>query len=361
MKLRFSLLLLIAIFALAVGLSACSTEDDGIAGPEEVVLSPPSAEYFPLAAGNWWNFVRMESGIFSPDPTVSYFDAALPGAHPRWECEAGVGSDLLLRGSSTSQANGGGTLEHFLEVWIDQAGGGFDLVGQDDAGATDSSYVYIEGAPYPWIRFGQMRWEQELVSYAADSLDVDYLGDQYGMILLDEAIGFDFERMVYDGSSQPGGGDPWDPSDVDYDTYLDGIRNVSFVGEVVSNDDFAYSDLGAVADSLFPQLIGVEFNDCCWIRFSLEADIFLSNQRDPNTEPGQPAIPDEYMLNRAIERVARRDIGMLVLARNVGPIMAITCTDLDKQIQVGDQTIMEAVFQPDLFQYDLLVNSNLMP
>ncbi len=360
MKPRFPLLLLIAILALAIGLGACSTEDDTVAGPEEIIITPPTADYFPLAAGNWWDFVRMESGIFSPDSTVNYYDEDLPGAHPRWECEAGVGSDLLLRGSSTSLAGGGGILEHFIEIWIDQAGGGFDLVGQDDAGATDSSYVFVEGAPYPWIRFGQMRWEQELVSYASDSLDVDYLGDQHGMILLNEAVGFDFDRLIYDGSSQPGS-DPWDPSDVDYDTYLDGIRNVRFVGEVVGNEGFAYSDLGAVADSLFPQLIGVSYDTTCWIRFSLEADIFLSNQRDPNTDPGQPAIPEECTLNRAIDRVARRDLGMLILAKDVGPVVIITYTDLDKQVQVGDQTITEAVFQPDKNQFDFLVDSNLTP
>jgi hypothetical protein len=360
MKPRFPLLLLIAILALAMALGACSTDDESIVGPEAATITPLSADYFPLAAGNWWSFVRMESGIFSPDSTVDYYDQGLPGAHPRWECEAGTSSDLVLRGSSTSQADGAGELEHFLEIWIDQAGSGFDLRGQDDAGATDSSYVYVDGAPYPWIRFGQLRWEQQLAEYSGDSLEVDYLGDQHGMILLNEAVGFDFDRLIYDGSSQPGS-NPWDPSDVDYDTYLDGIRNVRFVGEVIGDEDFAYAGLGALADSLFPQLIGISYEDCRWVRFSLEADIFLSNQRDPNTEPGQPAIPDEYTLNRALERVARRDLGMLLLARDVGPVVALTYTDLDKQIQSGDLTLTEAVFQTDLSQFDILVDSNLTP
>ncbi len=361
MKQRFTLLPLIAVIALALGLGACTLDEETIVAPEEMPIVPLTADYFPLAAGNWWSFVRLESGIFSPDTTVNYYDEGLPGAYPRWECEAGGGgNDLLLRGSSTSEADGGGVLEHFLEVWIDQAGGGFDLVGEDDAGATDSSYVYADGAPYPWIRFGQLRWEQEIADYSGESLDIDYLGDQHGMILLNEAAGFDFERQVYDGSTQPGS-IPWDPSDVDYDTYLDGIRNVRFVGEVVGQEDFGYSDLGALADSLFPQLVGVSYQNCRWVRFSLEADIFLSNQRDPNTAPGQPAIPEEYTLNRALDTVARRDLGMLLLAKDVGPILVLTYTDLDKQIQAGDLAMDQAVFQPDLNQYDFLVDSNLTP
>ncbi len=361
MKQRFQLLLAMTAIALAIILGACTGEESTVTGPDGSALSPLSSDFFPLAVGNWWEFVRAESGVFSPDTTLDYYDQDLPGAYTRWDCvEGGAESDLILQGLTTSGPDGGGVVEHYLDLWIDQAGSGFEFVGEDTLAATDSSVVFLDAAPYGWIRFGQLRWEHEIADYSFDSLSVNYDGDEQGMVDLNEALGFDFERMIYDGSSQPGN-IPWDPSDVDYDTYLDGIRKVRFVAEVIAEEDFAYGDFGAAADSLFPELVGVEFQGCRWVRFSLEADIFLSNQRDPNSEPGQSAIPEEYIANRSRDDLARLDLGMLLLSPEVGPVIVVTYADLDKQLKVGDYEDDSVVFQPDLTQYDFLVDSNLMP
>lgn len=362
MKQRFQLSLAMMAIALAIVLGACSSEKDSVTGPEETSVPPLSGEFFPLAAGNWWEFIRAEAGVFSPDTTLDYYDQDVPAAYTRWDCVAGgAESDLILQGLTTSGPDGGGVVEHYLDLWIDQAASGFDFVGEDTLAAVDSSVVYLEGAPYAWIRFGDQRWQHQIADYSSDSLSVNYGGDEQGMVDLNLAVGFDFERTIYDGSSQPGN-IPWDPSDVDYDTYLDGIRNVRFVAEVIAEEDFAYADFGqAAVDSLFPGLAAVQFQGCLWVRFSVEADIFMSNQRNPNSDPGESAIPDEYLPNRSYDDVARRDVGMMLLAPDVGPVMVITYRDLDKQIKVGDYDAEGVLFQPDLIQYDFLVDSNLMP
>jgi hypothetical protein len=188
---------------------------------------------------------------------------------------------------------------------------------------------------------------------------VDYGGDEVGKVLVNHALGFDFPRRLYQGEGQPGN-DLWDPSDVDHDTYLDGITAVRLVGEVLAEETFAYSDLGADADSLFPELKGISYPRCRWVRLSLEADMFLSNQRDPNADPGESAIPDEYVPARATTRVARLDLGLLLLAPDLGPVVVVTARDLDKVVVVGDPDLDQLVFSADLLQYDYLVDSSLL-
>lgn len=354
---RLSPVLVALVLAFALG--ACSSDEDGVTGTETTSLAPLSSNYFPLAPGASWSFVRVENGVFSPDTTLDYYDADLPAAYTRWDCEAGTGSDLVLKGSTTSQPDGGGVIEHYLETWLDAAAGGFDLAGEDEGTAVDSSFVY-EAGTYAWVRFGELRWEVELASYPNDSLPVDYGGDEQGMRPVNEALGFDFPRTIYDGSSQPGNV-PYDPSDVDYDTYLDGVRSVRLVAEIVAEEDFAYASYGTEVDSLFPELADVVYENCRWVRFSLLADLFLSNQRDPNADPGQPAIPEEYIDIRSFDSSARLDIGLLLLAPDIGPVQVVTLKDLDKLVQAGDVEQTQLVFQPDLIQTDILVESSLLP
>ncbi|MCB1163453.1 MAG: hypothetical protein R3C71_00650 [Candidatus Krumholzibacteriia bacterium] len=351
---------LAATTVLSLFLGACSDDSSNPAGPGGSTLSPLTANYLPLAPGEWWSFVRRETGVFSPDTTLDYYNPDLPSAYTRWECSSGGGlADLILTGTATSAPDGGGVLRHSLSVYLNSVAGGYSLAGEDTLAATDSSFVFLEGAPYPWVRFGQLRWSQQLATYADSSMGVDYGGDEQGKVLLNHALGFDYTRRLYQGEGQPGNV-LWDPSDVDHDTYLDGISAVRLVGEVLAEETFAYSDLGAEADSLFPELKGVSYPRCRWVRLSLEADIFLSNQRDPNTAPGESAIPDEYIPARAAMGTARRDLGLLLLAPDLGPVVVVTSRDLDKVVVVGDQALDEIVFSPDLLQYDYLVDSSLL-
>lgn len=347
------------LFALVLALGACSDDEStGPTGTDGTGLQPLSANYLPLAAGEWWTFVRKEEGVFSPDTTLDYYDPRLPSGNTRWECSAGGGSgDLALLGRTTGRADLGGQLRHELTVYIDAVSGGFDLTGE--AVATDSSFVFDEGRPYAWIRFGSLRWEALLADYSGESMGVDYGGDELGKVLVNDAVGFDYARRLYDGTTQPGNL-PCDPSDVDYDTYVDGIAAVRLVGEVIGEEDFAYASLGAEVDSLFPDLEDRVIPGCRWVRLSLEAELHLSNQRNPNTEPGESAIPEEYIAERAESRIARRDIGLYLLAPDLGPVVIITYRDLDKAVKVGDPGEPDLVFQPDLAQFDYLLDSSLL-
>jgi len=355
----------LVLLALMLSLGACSDDESSATGPGDTAVQPLSAAYLPLAAGEWWSFVRKEEGIFSPDTTLDYYNPRLPSGNARWVCSAGGGQgDLALLGRATGRADLGGALEHEITVYLDGLANGFDLVGQ--ALATDSSAVFTEALPYAWLRFGSLRWEQEIANYSADSMYVEgdsialaYEGDQYGKVLVNEALGFDYPRRLYDGTSQPGN-TPWDPSDVDHDTYRDGIAAVRVVGEVLAEENFAYASLGAEVDSLFPALEDVVIPGCRWVRLSLEADLHLSNQRNPDTAPGEDAIPDFYIADRAQLRVARRDLALYLLAPNLGPVLIITYRDLDKTVKVGDPGEADLVFQPDLAQYDYLIDSSLL-
>jgi len=347
------------LFALLLALGACSDDESkGPTGAGGTGLAPLSANFLPLAAGEWWNFVRKEEGVFSPDTTLDYFDPRLPSGNTRWECSAGgAGGDLALLGRTTGRADLGGQLRHELTVYLDATSGGYDVVGE--GGATDSSFAFGEGLPYAWIRFGTLRWEALLADYSDESMPVDYAGDEVGKVLVNEAVGFDYPRRLYDGTNQPGN-TPWDPSDVDHDTYVDGIAAVRIVGEVIAAENFAYASVGAEVDSLFPDLADTVIPSCRWVRVSLEADLHLSNQRNPNTEPGESAIPEEYIPERARTRIARRDLGLYLLAPDLGPVVVITFRDLDKTVKVGDPDEPDLVFQPDLAQFDYLLDSSLL-
>jgi len=347
------------LFALILGMGACSDDESGgTTGPDGSGVQPLSANFLPLAAGEWWTFVRKEAGIFSPDTTLDYYNSRLPSGNSRWECSAGgAQGDLALLGRNTGRADQGGLLQHELTVYLDAVGAGYDLAGE--AAATDSSVVFAEGLPYAWIRFGTLHWEALLADYSGETMPVDYDGDEVGKVLVNEAVGFDYARRLYDGTSQPGN-TPWDPSDVDHDTYVDGIAAVRIVGEVIGQQDFAYASLGAEVDSLFPDLEDVVFPGCRWVRISLEAELHLSNQRNPDTAPGEDAIPDAYIPKRAQTRTARRDLALYLLAPDLGPVVIITYRDLDKTVKVGDPDEPNLVFTPDLAQFDYLLDSSLL-
>lgn len=356
---RLGLLGAFVLLAVVLGLGACSDDDSSsTTGPEAEALQPLSANFLPLAAGQWWTFVRREEGIFSPDTTLDYFNPRLPSGNTRWECSAGgAQGDFALLGRNTGRQDLGGVLQHELTVYLDAVSGGYDVVGEGVA--TDSSVVFTEGLPYAWLRFGALRWSEELADYSSESMPVDYEGDEVGKVLVNDALGFDYPRRLYDGTSQPGN-TPWDASDVDHDTYLDGIAAVRIVGEVIAQEDFAYASLGADVDSLFPDLEDRVITGCRWVRISLEADLHLSNQRNPDTSPGEDAIPDFYIPDRAQSRTARLDLGLYLLAPDLGPVIIVTYRDLDKTVKVGDPGEADIVFQPDLAQFDYLLDSSLL-
>ncbi len=166
------------LLALVLGLGACSDDDSSsTTGPEAEALQPLSANFLPLAAGQWWTFVRREEGVFSPDTTLYYYNPRLPSGNTRWECSAGgAQGDFALLGRNTGRADLGSVLQHEVTVYLDAVSGGYDVVGE--GAATDSSIVFTDGLPYAWLRFGALRWSEELANYSASRMAVDYEGDE---------------------------------------------------------------------------------------------------------------------------------------------------------------------------------------
>ncbi len=356
--LRLTPALAILLAALVV---SCSQDDGGVTGPEGTAISPLDASYWPLPEGTTWSYLRVEEGVI--DPAVDYFNHEVPAGDTQMQVSGTVqvgGVPARVLSSTTQQyVDTLVTLQHELDLWFTESAGGLELHGEDTAGATDSSYVFGEDMPYSWIRFGELRWIAREWDYSSETIGESYGGEEEGKILLSEAVGFEYPRIIYNGGGQPG--EPYDPSDVDLDTYLDGIAAVRLVGEVIEEMDFAYADLGALTDSLFPQLKDIVYANCKWVRFSLEADLFLSNQRDPNAPPGQNSINEEYLTGFARIEPSRRDLSLMLLAPGVGPVVIVNYVDMDKQLKVGDPDEEILLFQSDLIQTDYLEATSLIP
>ena len=357
-----------AAFAALLLLGSCSEDESTPTGPSDGGVSPLTADYWPLPIeGATWSYVRVEDGVFSPDTIINYFNLDLPAAYTDLELLPGFvdvqGQSARVLRSLTRQYPDKPVM-HGVDLWLNPGASAIELLGEDISSAIDSSYAFMDQAPYSWIRFGQSRWVVFEVDYSGETMNIaeefGYGEDRNGKVVLGEALGFDYPRIIYDGSNMPGNF-PFDLNDVDHDTYPDGIAGVRLVGEVVAESDLAYADLGSVADSLFPDLKNTVFKNCKWVRFSLEADLFLSNQRDPNAAPGQNSINEVYISKQAVYDQGRRDLGLMALAPDLGPVAIINYIDMDKQLRVGDPGIEVQVFQPDLIQTDYLAASSLLP
>ena len=383
---------LVPIFAALLLAGACS-DDTSTTAPTGSSAQPLTSAYWPLDEGTTWTYVRIEEGIYSPDPNISYFNDSLPSAHRKLELSgtatvnglsARILSDLLTR-----RADGGGEVYTDSEIYIRENGSRLEVLGEApvDTVAGNANFIYADVLStllsYSWIEFGTLHWETELADYSAeaipefifvvppddDELPVDMGAARLGKILLQWATGFDYERTVY-----PTDGDinittlPVDQftSDVDNDLYPDGIGAVRLIGDVIAETDFAYADLGARADSLFPEasypgLKEVVYRNCRLVRLALEVDLFRTNQRNPNAGPGQAAINYPFLEVDSYTERARRDIGFLLLAPGVGPVVITTAIDQDKDIKAGGADEPMTLFQPDRMMIDYLVDSSLLP
>jgi len=354
--------LLLALAAL-LALGACSDDESTTGVGEDTPVYTLTEDYWPLAVGNTWTYLRIEDGAWSPDPNVNYYHPGMPAADTELSVtgttDVGGTQALILNARTLYREELNADSLHVLYQWVDPGANAIRVLGEDAVTAVDSSAVFGTQLPYDWIRFGVSRWTAFEVDYSGEAMDVDYGGEEVGKILFAEAEGFDYPRRIYSGAQQPGN-IPYDPSDLDYDTYLDGVSRVRLVGELVNlGETFYYEDLGALADSLFPELIGEGFDDVRTVRFSIEVELFLSNQRDPNAPPGSTSINETYVNDLAYSLWARRDLGFVQFAPGVGPVVIATYTDLDKQLQVGDPSQMQLQFQPDRMQYDILVDWDL--
>ncbi|MBN2171507.1 MAG: hypothetical protein JW819_09340 [Candidatus Krumholzibacteriota bacterium] len=365
MSLRTVLMRLSLLLALAgvVILGACSNDETTTGLDGDTPVYTLTEDYWPLAVGNVWTYRRIESGTLSPDPNVNYFNPSLPAADTELSVtgttDVGGTPALVLHANTLYREELNADSLHVLDLWVDAGANAIRMLGEDAVTALDSSAVFDEQLPYDWIRFGVNRWTAFEVDYSGEAMDVDYDGEETGKVVFSEALGFDYPRRIYSGAQQPGN-IPYNPSDLDFDTYLDGASRVRLVGEVVGfTDAFYYADLGALADSVFPDLIGEGFTDMRTVRFSLEVELFLTNQRDPNAPPGSTSINETYVADLAYGLWARRDLGFISFAPGIGPVLIATYTDLDKVLQVGDPSQMQLQFQPDRMQYDILVDWDL--
>jgi hypothetical protein len=361
MKLRSLLRSPLPLMILAlIFCGACS--DDEMVAPDETEVSPLTAAYWPIEEGSSWSFVRMETGLDYPNPL---YNTDLPVCYTLWEVLPPQGAgDYLLRGTNTTDADGGGDLLRSVDLEINSSVDGLEILSENTDGAVDTSYTFRDYLPYNWIQFGKKSWTAFEVSYSSASIEtldtgglpvtVDYRGEEVGKILLSSALGFDYARSVYDGGDLPGNR-PYDSSDMDYDGYVDGILSVKLVGEVVEERDLSYSIFGEAADSLFPRLKDVVFENCKVVRLSLVADIFLTNQRNPNAGPGEEAINPQYEADFAIVREMRKDLQLMLFAKHVGPVFVATYHDLDKHFLTGDFDMEQLILPPEIEQYDILI------
>jgi hypothetical protein len=352
------------LFWLAAGLLvtalACSNDDN----PTSVNASgvaPLDPDHFPLFDQAVWDYVRVERGVFSPDTfSIQYYNQDVPAGWTTMTLSPGASADerILHAVTRTSVVD---TLLQRTEFTLAQASGGIDIsaVNLDSLFGRLPAYLQA-GLPNPWIRFGETRWVIYETSYADRSIDADYGGEEDGKIVFDEALGLDYARIIYDGSSQPDG--IFDLADVDYDTYLDGVQDLRIVGEVIGSENFRYANVPN-AKLLFPQLIGSDntidpdagWDNCRWVRFSIEATVFLTNQRDPNAQPGQSSVNPEYLPGFSYTMPLRLDLGMMLLAPGEGPIVIVDCIDMDKQLMAGEPGRHELRLLPDLLRFDYLL------
>ncbi len=383
-RLRYALVVSFALFAILVG---CSDDETGPTGVGGTTVSPLTSDYWPLDEGATWTYARVETGVFSPDPNVSFFNDSLPSAHRRIEI-SGTGeingqSGRVLRNLLSREANGEGHVWVDNEILFRENGNAIEVLGESpvDSIADNGNFIYndviADQGAYSWIEFGTLHWEKVIASYSADSIaDFNFivpvteevLPVQYGELgqgrqILQWALGFDYTRNIYPTEELLNITDilvDEYTSDIDHDLYPDGIASVSIAGDVIGETDFAYSDLGALTDSLFPQLEDVVYEDCKLVRFSLLIDLMRTNHRFPNAGPGQTAIDYPFNPENVIIEVARRDIGLMLLAPGLGPVMITTSIDLDKLIKAGNPVEPMTLFQPDLNKIDYLVDSSLI-
>jgi hypothetical protein len=211
-----------------------------------------------------------------------------------------------------------GEVEKQLEIYLAAGTSSLSLEGLRE-GAVDSSFVIwpwdeIPGdlVPLDLIRFGQMEWGQDLVEF----------------------------------SSEPGSMYPW--KDLDYDFLTDSVISYRLVTSVVANDEIHYASdpqFGSgLANELFGAMADTVYANCKWVRQSLMIELHLTNQRDPNTTPGQPSIPDQFQPERVLQAPARMDLRFYLLAPDLGPIRVVSVQDLD--------FTLSRQLDPWQFQYD---------
>lgn len=352
------------LFWLAAGLlvlaAACS-DDENPTSVNGNGVPPLDPEHYPFFDQAVWDYVRVERGVFSPDTfSIQYYNQDIPAGWTTLTLSPGASADerILHAVTRTSVVD---TLMQRTEVTLARTGGGIDIssVNLDSLFGRLPAYLQ-EGVPNPWIRFGESRWIIYETSYADRSIDADYEGEEDGKIVFDEALGLDYDRIIYDGSSQPDG--IFDLADVDYDTYLDGVLDLRIVGEVIGTENFRYASVPN-AKLLFPQLLGPDntidpdagWDNCRWVRFSIEATVFLTNQRDPNAPPGQSSVNEEYVVGISSTVPLRLDLGMMLLAPGEGPIVIVDSVDMDKQLMGGEADRQELRLMPDLLRFDYLL------
>ncbi|MCP4549019.1 MAG: hypothetical protein GY835_21395 [bacterium] len=365
MKRSFALKSLTLLFLTClIMISACSNDDTTTSTGSTSQFSPLTANYLPIEAGAFWDFVRIERGVEGGNPTEIYYNPDTPAGLTHWSV-VDNGGELTLVMTNTDMT---GTVDNeVLEIVItaDQNGIDFQSVSLIDWNDDSSDFFFENRMPHKWIEFGSTQWEWS-EEYTGETMSAPYDGDEIGLVLPSEALGFEYDRTIYDGSGQPGS-QLFDIDDIDNDEYLDGIYRSAIRGQVRAEENFAFislnqrlPEIGSLLEDYCPNLVGMNFDDCKWIALSVYSDFLISNQADRNAAGGTQAINEEYIHEDALFYPIRRDIQLMLLAPGIGPLMVVTCVDMDKSgtMNYEDMTIRE--FQPDVFHYDILQNSSTL-
>lgn len=346
-----ALLLILALPALLV---ACSDEDEVIVGPSGPdPVDPLTAEYWPLDTGSNWSYLRhlraeknsfgsllyqgydlemVQLMDFATETPFVFLDSPHVYLEVTGTEQVGGTEAMVLRGTRSEEHGGLGDIINQLEIYLDPDAGGIRFLGENEDTAVDSTMaIEIEPFEYDMIRFGETSWSYSLQ---------DYSGEPDGMIPLG--------------------------ADLDFDTYGDSLIGYDLFTEVVAEQDMnlaselSEEDLEYLVDQGLDALIDTVIENCRWVRQSLVLQLMLTNQRDPNTGPGQSGIGDDYLPERKRWVSARYDLRLWLLAPDLGPVRIVTCRDLDGLLMNAPLEETELLFQPDLLEIDYLVDSNLL-
>jgi hypothetical protein len=352
---------LLILFALSLLFTACSEDDS--TGPEDdgPLILALEANDWPMDDGNNWTYIRRLKTVDIIFSYIQYADYNLqmaadfdwagetpldflysPYIHIKLDgaVDTGEGIAQIMRGTRSSELEGGGEIINEIEMWVDADPDRIRYMGENADAADDS--LFWDRDSFDWIRFGEKRWEILLE---------DFSGEETGMVSFGQALGFGVD-IDLDMDSPPN-----DP----LRSWPDSLISYSLVHEMVGVTDVAYSEIFQYDEiTYFPAMADTVFEGCKWMVQGIEYEVHLTNQRNPNAGPGESGIPLVYLPERTRRVSIFQPMRLLLLAPDLGPIRIVTYREADWILMPEEMTSTELEFIPDFMEIDYLMDSNLL-
>ncbi len=351
-KAGFAPRILLSLFAVSLLFAACSETDDST-GPvdEGPLILALDANDWPMDDGNNWTYIRRLKTVDVLFNVIQYEDYNLqmaadfdwvgetpldflysPYIHIRLDgtVDTGEGMAQVLRGTRSSELDGGGEIINEIEMWVDADADRIRYMGENTDVANDS--LFWNGEGFDWLRFGEKHWEQLLE---------DFSGEETGMVSFGEALGFG-GHLDLDMDSPPN-----DPLRF----WPDSLFSYSLVSKMVGVEDVDYSNVFHFDEiGYFPVLADTVIEGCKWMVQGIEYEVHLTNQR----------IPSEFLPERTRRVKIFQPIRLLLLAPDLGPIRIVTYREADWVIMPEELYETDLEFVPDFWEIDYLMESHLL-